>query len=137
MQKAIIQRPLLKDQLKCSACFPMFFRALTQGQKFPHPLLCALPTSKDPSHHLAPATMKENMEVTATIHFREKWEFKGVTGLQSERVGISQQQKGRRGKKENKRLPQGRQIKRAAPPPEPLELWMQKRLIRCKPASAS
>lgn len=143
MQKAIIQRPLLKDQLKGSACFPMPFRALTQGQKFPHPLLCALPRSKEPRHHIAPATMKENTEVTATNHFRGKWEFKGATGLQSERVGKFQQQKGKRGKKEKKRLPQVRQIKRAAPLPGPLELQMpgtrkrQNPLTRCKPASAS
>lgn len=121
MRKAIIQRPLLKDQLKCAACFPMSFRALTRGQKFPHPLLCALPRGKDPRHHLAPATMKENMEVAATNHSRETWEFQGATGLQSERVRIFHQQKGRREEGRKEKAPQVGPIKRAAPLPGPLE----------------
>lgn len=105
MRKAIIQRPLLKDQLKCAACFPMSFRALTRGQKFPHPLLCALPRGKDPRHHLAPATMKENMEVAATNHSRETWEFKVPQGynLKGYEYSISKKEGGR--KEGKRRLP--------------------------------
>lgn len=100
---------------------PNVFQSPDPGPEIPASAALCTTQGERSRHHLAPATMKENMEVAATNHSRETWEFQGATGLQSERVRIFHQQKGRREEGRKEKAPQVGPIKRAAPLPGPLE----------------